>query len=102
MRSDDREQLLRSAVEVPERTVYRDFPGETIALNADTGQYFGLNPTAARMLAALGEAGTVSGALALLTEWLGRAAGELESDLLETCAVLEERGLIVLRRADGS
>ena len=89
-------------MEVPERVVYRDFPGETIALNADTGHYFGLNETAARMLAALSEAETVAGALALLAGWFARPAGELESDLLETCALFEERGLIVLGPADGA
>jgi hypothetical protein len=97
----DRRELLHSAVEVPDRIVYRDFPSETIALNADTGQYFGLNPTAARMLAALDEAGTVAGALALLAEWFARPARELEPDLLEICTALAERGLLVLTPADG-
>jgi hypothetical protein len=101
MGSDDRRHLLHSAVEVPDRTVYRDFPSETVALNADTGQYFGLSSTAARMLAALDEAGTVSGALGLLADWFGRPARELEPDLLEVCAALAERGLIVLTPGDG-
>ena len=97
----DRQELLRSAVEVPDHIVYRDFPSETIALNADTGEYFGLNATAARMLAALDEAGTVAGALALLAERFGRPAEEIESNVLEMCAVLQERGLIVLEPVDG-
>lgn len=97
----ERRELLRSAVEVPDGIVYRDFPSETIALNADTGQYFGLNSTAARMLAALDEAETVAGALALLAKWFARPAGELEPDLLEICAALAERGLIVLTPAYG-
>jgi Coenzyme PQQ synthesis protein D (PqqD) len=97
----DRRKLLHSSVEVPDRTVYREFPGETIALNADTGHYFGLNATAARMLAALEEAGTVAGALALLAERLGLPAKEIEHDLLELCSVFQERGLIVLGPADG-
>ena len=97
----DRQELLRSAVEVPDRIVYRDFPSETVALNAETGQYFGLNSTAARMLAALEEAGTVAGALALIADWFARPAEELEPDLLETCAALAERGLIVLTPVDG-
>jgi Coenzyme PQQ synthesis protein D (PqqD) len=101
MERHDRDELLRSAVEVPRRTVYRDFPDETVALNADTGHYFGLNSTAADMLGALDEAGTVADALALLAERLGRPARELEPDLLDMCAVFEQRGLIVLTPADG-
>jgi hypothetical protein len=97
----DRDELLGSAVEVPRRTVYRDFPDETVALNADTGRYFGLNSTAADMLAALDEAGTVGDALTLLSQRLGRSERALEPDLLEMCAVFEHRGLIVLTRADG-
>jgi hypothetical protein len=97
----ERRELLRSAVEVPDRIIYRDFPSETIALNAETGQYFGLNSTAARMLTALDEAGTVAGALALLAEWFARPAGELEPDLIELCEALAERGLIVLTPANG-
>jgi hypothetical protein len=97
----DRRELLRSAVEVPDRIIYRDFPSETIALNAETGQYFGLNSTAARMLTALDEAGTVAGALALLAEWFARPAGELEPDLIELCEALAERGLIVLTPPNG-
>jgi hypothetical protein len=83
------------------RTVYREFPGETIALNADTGHYFGLNATAARMLEALDEARTVAGALALLAERFGVPPKDIECDLLEVCAVFQERGLIVLGPADG-
>jgi len=98
---DVREKLLRASVEVPKRTVYREFPGETVALNAETGHYFGLNPTAAQMLVALEEAGTVAGALTVLAELFGRPAAEIEPDLLETCAVFEERGLIVLVPDDG-
>lgn len=101
MDHDRRGELLRSSVEVPERTVYREFPGETIALNADTGHYFGLNATAARMLETLDEAGTVAGALALLAERLDRPAKDIESDLLEMCAAFQERGLIVLGPAGG-
>jgi hypothetical protein len=95
------DELLGSAVEVPRRTVFRDFPDETVALNADTGRYFGLNSTAADMLTALDEAGTVRDALTLLSKRLGRSERELELDLLEMCAVFERRGLIVLTPADG-
>jgi Coenzyme PQQ synthesis protein D (PqqD) len=98
---DRRGELLRSAVKIPERTVYREFAGETVAVNTDTGQYFGLNATAARMLAALEEAGTVADALALLAELFGCPAEEIEPDFLETCARLQERGLIVLDTVDG-
>jgi hypothetical protein len=45
---------------VPEHVVHRDFQEETVVLNLETGQYYGLNPTARRIFAALIESGSIA------------------------------------------
>src|ERR671938_504612 len=54
--------MLTARLRVPEHVVYRDFDDETVVLNLDSGQYHGLNPTAAAMLSAVDGAETVGGA----------------------------------------
>lgn len=86
--------LLGARMRVPERVVYRDFGGETVILNLDSGQYHGLNRTAGRMLAVLGESDTVAAAADRLAAELGEPRERIERDLLGLCRKLAERGLI--------
>lgn len=92
-------ELLTGTVRLPEHAVYRAFAAETVVLNLDTGQYYGLNPTAGRMLEVLVEAGRFATAVDRLSADFGRPRDEIERDLCALCAGLKERGLISVRPA---
>jgi hypothetical protein len=97
--SDD--AILRARAALPEHVVHREFPEETIVLNLQTGRYHGLNPTAGRMLAALGAGGTVGQAVAPLAQEFGQPPETVQRDLLDLCRRLDERGLIELHEQPG-
>jgi coenzyme PQQ synthesis protein D (PqqD) len=86
--------LLESTFRVPEQVVYRSFAHETVVLNLKTGQYHGLNPTAAAMLAELERGGTVREAAKRLALRFERRIDEVEGDLSNLCLDLLERELI--------
>jgi len=88
--SDGREGTVR----VPDHVVYRSFPGETVALNLNTGRYHGLNPVAGRMIEALSETGSIEKAAALLATEYDQSEERIGGDLRRLCADLAERGLI--------
>ena len=79
---------------IPEHVVHRDFPGETVVLNLETGQYHGLNATAGRMFAALQEAGSIGTAAITLADEFGMAREQIERDLVDLCNALADRGLL--------
>jgi hypothetical protein len=86
--------IQNAPLRVPASVVKRPFPGETVALNLDTGRYHGLNPLAASMLAAVEEAGTIHGAVGRLAERYNAPADTIERDLTQFCQDLLDRGLI--------
>lgn len=86
--------ILRSRVRVPEHVVYRDFADQTVILNLDSGQYHGLNQTAARMLEVLAARDSVAAAIDELTAELGQPAEVIRRDVVTLCGALAERGLI--------
>ena len=90
---DDRE-ILRARVRVPEHVVHREFPEESVVLNLETGMYHGLNPTAATMLEEVEKSVTVEAAVDGLAERFGQPRDRIESDLVDLCRSLLERGLI--------
>ncbi len=63
-------------------------------LNLRTGKYHGLNPTAGRMLEVLERSPTVRAAADELAQEYDVEGVRIESDLLELCQGLLERGLI--------
>jgi Coenzyme PQQ synthesis protein D (PqqD) len=87
---------------IPAHVVHRDFPGETVVLNLETGQYHGLNATARRMLGALEEADSVCVAAAALAREFGVSCDQIERDLLDLCAALADRGLLELDDAQAA
>jgi hypothetical protein len=89
-----RQQALDGRLRVPDHVVYRSFPGETVALNLNTGQYHGLNPIAERMIEVLTASDGVAEAGATLAEEYGQPQDRVEADLRELCADLLERDLI--------
>ncbi len=89
-------------VRIPRHVVHRHFPAQTVVLNLETGRYHGLNPTAGRMLDALGEGQTVAAAARAVSEHYRQSRADVERDLCELCAELLARGLVELAdAADG-
>ncbi len=88
---------------VPDHVVHRAFDEKTVLLNLRSGQYHGLNRTAARMLELLEESGDLSQVAERMAAEYGRPQEEISGDLVELCASLAERGLIEMddARADG-
>jgi Coenzyme PQQ synthesis protein D (PqqD) len=87
---------------IPAHVVHREFPGETVVLNLETGQYHGLNATARRMLGALEEADGIEFAVAALAREFGVSRDQIERDLLDLCAALADRGLLELNDAQAA
>jgi Coenzyme PQQ synthesis protein D (PqqD) len=88
--------ILDSGFELPQNVVYREFAHETVMLNLDTGKYHGINPTAARMLAALQQSATAREAAGKLAETFGQPTERIEQDIAAFCTGLLERGLIAV------
>jgi hypothetical protein len=88
--------VLDSPVRVPEHIVARDMQGETVILDTRSGQYHGLNSSAAAMFAALGTAETPRETTAGLADRLGADLDVIERDMSELCVALAQRGLIEL------
>jgi Coenzyme PQQ synthesis protein D (PqqD) len=95
-REHGRSQLLDRRARVPDHVVHRDFPGETVILNLESGRYHGLNDTARRMLAALEDADTIGSAAMALASEFGVPHTEIERDLSGLCRALADRGLVEL------
>jgi hypothetical protein len=94
-------EVLAATVHVPEHVVHREFEGETVALNLQTGTYHGLNPTAARMLEVLGDGGSVAEAVPGLCDEFDQPRDVIERDVVQLCRALAERDLIELGHAGG-
>ena len=73
-------------VRIPQHVVHRHFPAQTVVLNLQTGRYHGLNPTAGRMLDALGQAQTVAAAARIVADHYRQPRADVERDLCELCA----------------
>jgi hypothetical protein len=96
MASISTDDLLSARVRMPQHVLHRSFVAETVVLNLRTGKYHGLNPTAGRMLDALTEAPTVGSIVPELASEYAVEPAKLESDVVELCQRLLERGLIEL------
>jgi coenzyme PQQ synthesis protein D (PqqD) len=92
-------QLLASRLRVPEDVVYRDFGHETIVLSLAGGEYHSVNATGGRMLETVDRVGSVTRAAALLAPEYGLGLSEIETDLVEFCELLVDRGLLVVEPA---
>lgn len=90
----DHPSILDLEVTVPDHVVYREFPSETVVLNLTTGRYFGLNPTAGRMVRALQEHGSARLAAVALDHEFDPPLEVIERDLGRFCRDLAQRGLL--------
>ena len=93
-------RVLAARAEVPSHVVFRSFVAETVILNLETGRYHGANAVGGTMLEALEASDAVRDAARSLAATFSRPEDEMQRDLVEFCADLEERGLIVLTSPD--
>jgi hypothetical protein len=87
-------EVTSMKIRVPQHVVYRTLATETVALNVQTGMYYGLNQTAGRMLEVLERAGDLDAALAQLVPELEAPEERIRSDIIGLCIYLESKGLI--------
>jgi hypothetical protein len=83
-------------VRIPQHVVHRHFPAQTVVLNLQTGHYHGLNPTAGRMLDALGQAQSIAAAARIVADHYRQPRADVERDLCELCSRLLARGVVEL------
>jgi hypothetical protein len=89
-------------VRVPEHVVSRAFDAETVVLNLHTGEYHGLNPTAARMFELLREHGSVPVVADLVAREFESPVAEVTGDVEQLCSDLAWRDLVEIDgRPDG-
>lgn len=89
-------------ISVPEYVAHRPFEGETVVLNLESGQYHGLNSTAARMFTLLAEHGSIRSAAEAAAEYYGMEVEDVIGDVQDLCDQLAQRGLIAVdARATG-
>jgi hypothetical protein len=96
MTHEPRTDLDEVEIRISPDLVRRTFPGEAIALNLDTGMYYGFNNVADAMLSALEDAGSIPGASAVLAKRFDAPKAKIEEDLRAFCSQLLERGLVKL------
>ena len=89
-------EAIGTKVDVPDHVVFRPFPGETVALNLQTGKYHGLNPVAGRMVELLIDTGDLEATANLLAEEYDQPFETVAADLHNLCQDLSRRGLIEL------
>jgi hypothetical protein len=89
-------RLISARVSIASHVVRRKFAAETVVLDLEAGEYFGLNPTAGRMMELLEETGSVPRTLDQLISDFELPGDELARDLCQFCNELAERGLVKL------
>jgi len=88
------EALPTPRVRLPEHVVYRSFEAETVLLNLRTGEYYGLNPSGARMFELLCETGSTEAAACEAAGEFGQPITVIAPDMAQLCADLVARNLI--------
>jgi hypothetical protein len=83
---------------IPDSVVVQKVADEMVVLDLESGRYFGLNPTGARMFELLKTCGEPDTVVRLLLEEYDASVEQLDQDLADLVRQLEEHGLV--RRAD--
>lgn len=87
-------------VRIPEHVVVREIGAETVVLNLDSDEYFGLDEVAAEMFRTVLAADTLGAARDELLECFDVEPSVLETDLLALIERLTADGLIEIDRLD--
>jgi hypothetical protein len=93
-RPPNHEAVPTPGVRLPEHVVYRSFEAETVLLNLRTGEYYGLNPSGARMFELLCETGSTEAAACEAADEFGQPITVIAEDMDQLCADLVTRNLI--------
>ena len=88
------EAVTTHRVRLPDHVVYRSFEAETVLLNLRTGEYYGLNPSGARMFELLCEIGSTDAATREAADEFGQPITAIAKDMSQLCADLLARNLI--------
>jgi Coenzyme PQQ synthesis protein D (PqqD) len=81
-------------VRIPDHVAHRAFPGQTVLLNFQSGEYHGLGGAGAPMLEALRDGHTVGQVSAGIAARYGIDLADAQRDVAALCSRLLARGLI--------
>ena len=87
---------MAKRVTIPDGVMVRELDGESVLLNINTENYFGLDEVGTRIWAVLSEAGSVGEAVDILLLEYDVERDELVKDVCELLAQLQEKELIEL------
>lgn len=85
---------LSSTISVPANVMFRDLAGESVLLELESGQYFGLDEVGTRMWALLEKHGAVGPTFRALLEEFEVQEAQLERDLLAFVERLADHRLV--------
>lgn len=88
---------LNDTLQIPERITFRRVRDEMALLNVDTGVYFGLDETGARMWELLAEHGNLQAVAERMEQEYDVTGEQLRHDLLRLVEELQAKGLIEVR-----
>jgi hypothetical protein len=87
---------ITTRVTVPKRILFRQLQEESVLLEPESGQYFGLNETGTRMWSLLAQHGRIESALAELRTQYDVPFERLQEELLEFVDQLASQNLLEL------
>jgi hypothetical protein len=87
---------ITTRVTVPKRILFRQLQEESVLLEPESGQYFGLNETGTRMWSLLAQHGRIELALAELRSQYDVPFERLQEELLEFVDQLASQNLLEL------
>ena len=91
---------LEDSVVVDESVVFREYDGETVILNLQTGQYFALDEVGTRIWTLIRERQVLGTMLGALEMEYDASRERLKADLLQLVDQLTADGLVTVQRAD--
>ena len=94
-------ELKKLAVTIPQEVLFQDLGEETVLLNVATGKYHGLNGVGSRIWELIQDSNPMETVLTALLDEFEVSAEILENDLGQFLVVLQSKGLIEVREADG-
>lgn len=88
---------LNQKIILAEDVLIQDLAGESVLLNLNSEEYFGLDDVGTRMLSALGESESIQEACRLLTQEYEAQPEQIQQDLLELIDKLFKHDLVKVK-----